>query len=142
MDNLVREGFKNIIKNNEYNNISIRIIKDTKKEGTKNIIDNTPRSRQNIMINIPYNHLSNNHIINKKISNVPLNTNPTANTQNEITVKKKVNFNKISSSNLKKISKKINELKHYGSSSNIKKNEKKIITRYIYLKNQILLQLI
>ena len=125
MDNLVREGFKNIIKNNEYNNISIRIIKDTKKEETKKIIDNTPRSRQNIMINIPYNHLSNNYIINKKISNVPLNTNPTANTQNEITVKKKVNFNKISSSNLKKISKKINELKHYGSSSNIKHNNKK-----------------
>ena len=125
MENLVREEFKNILKNNEYNNISIRIIKDSKKEGTKKVIDHTQKKKQNISINIPYNHLNNFYIPNKKISNASLNTNPSENTQNKITVKKTDILNKITSSNLKKISKKLSELKHYGSSSNFKRDDKK-----------------
>jgi len=125
MENLVREEFKNILKNNEYNNISIRIIKDSKKEGTKKVIDHTQKKKQNISINIPYNHLNNFYIPNKKISNASLNTNPSENTQNKITVKKTDILNKITSSNLKKISGKLSELKHYGSSSNFKRDDKK-----------------
>ena len=125
MENLVREEFKNILKNNEYNNISIRIIKDSKKEGTKKVIDHTHKKKQNISINIQQNYLSNFYISNKKISNASLNTNPSDNTQNKLSVKKAEILNKITSSNLKKISKKLNEMKHYGSTSNFKRDEKK-----------------
>ena len=54
-----REGFKEIIKNNEYNNISLRIINDRKREGIKNVIDHTKKTKQNISIKIPQKQIDN-----------------------------------------------------------------------------------
>ena len=112
MSDLTREGFKEIIKNNEYNNISLRIINDKKREGIKNVIDHSKKIKQNISIKIPINPLKYNTI---------LSTNPNYVRQNKITVNKNINMNKISSTNLKVKTKNLNELKYYGSSTNIQK---------------------
>ena len=112
MSDLTREGFKEIIKNNEYNNISLRIINDRKREGIKNVIDHTKKIKQNISIKIPFNPLKNNTI---------LSTNPSDIRPNKITVNKNIIMNKNSSNNLKIKTKNLNELKYYSSSTNVQK---------------------
>ena len=47
MSSLVREEFKELIKNNEYNNISIRIINDSKKSGLNNVVDRNQNRNKN-----------------------------------------------------------------------------------------------
>ena len=112
MSDLTRESFNNIIKNNEYNNISLRIINDKKQEHIKTIIDNTKRIKQNISIKIPFNPL--------KYTTVA-STNPNNIRPNKITVNKNMIMNKISSTNLKMRTKNLNDLKYYSSSTNIQK---------------------
>ena len=121
MSDFVREGFKEIIKNNEYNNISLRIINDRKREGIKNVIDHTKKTKQNISIKIPFNHLNNNLTVRKKISSTVLSTNPSNGRLNKIIVNKNIIMNKMPSTNLKKKNKNLKELKYYGSSTNIQK---------------------
>ena len=121
MSDFVREGFKEIIKNNEYNNISLRIINDRKREGIKNVIDHTKKTKQNISIKIPFNHLNNNLTVRKKISSTVLSTNPSNGRLNKIIVNKNIIVNKMPSTNLKKKNKNLKELKYYGSSTNIQK---------------------
>ena len=127
----MRKGFKEIIKNNEYNNISIRIINDTKKAGVRKVIDHNQNKNKNknISVNIPYNHLNYYNGQNNTTSTTSsVYTIPNSNRQNKIifgTGKNSALINKISSENLKKISKKLKEIKHYGSSSNFKRGENK-----------------
>ena len=131
MSSLVREEFKELIKNNEYNNISIRIINDSKKSGLNNVVDrNQNRNKnKNISINIPNNYLNNYNLQNKTISQVSIKTIPNNyNRQNKIilgTAKNSALINKISASNLRKISKQLKGISHYGSSSNVKRGENK-----------------
>ena len=112
MSDLTREGFKEIIKNNEYNNISLRIINDRKREGIKNVTDHTKKIKQNISIKIPFNSLKYNTIFS---------TNPNDIRPNKLTVNKNIIMNKISSTNLKVKQKNLNGLKYYSSSTNIQK---------------------
>ena len=125
MSDLTREGFNEIIKNNEYNNISLRIINDRKREGIKNVTDHTKKIKQNISIKIPINQLK---------STTVLSTNPSDIRSNKITVNKNMIKNKISSNNLKMKTKNLKELKYYSSSTNIQKpkdNSKK--NHFIYI---------
>ena len=131
MSSLVREEFKELIKNNEYNNISIRIINDSKKSGLNNVVDhNQNRNKnKNISLNIPNNYLNNYNLQNKTISHVSLKTIPSNyNRPNKIilgTAKNSALINKISASNLRKISKQLKGITHYGSSANVKRGENK-----------------
>ena len=125
-----REGFKEIIKNNEYNNISLRIINDRKSEGIKNVIDHNKKFKQNISIKIPFSHL-NNIFIPKNISTTVLSTNPSNIRLNKITVNKNMIMNKVPITNLNKKPRNLNEIKNYGSSSNLKNDLQKNHTIYI-----------
>jgi hypothetical protein len=66
MSNPIREDFKEIIKNNEYNNISIRVIKTGKYEGTKSIISYNQIPKQTFPQNIINNYSSKTTSIMKK----------------------------------------------------------------------------
>ena len=125
-----REGFKEIIKNNVYNNISLRIINDRKSEGIKNVIDHKKKFKQNISIKIPFSHLNNN-FIPKNISTTVLSTNPSNIRLNKITVNKNMIMNKVPITNLNKKPRNLNEIKNYGSSSNLKNDLQKNHTIYI-----------
>ena len=130
MSSLVREGFKEMIKNNGYNNISIKIINDTKKPGLNNVIDrNQNRNKnKNISINIPNNYSNNYNFQHKTISQMAIKTIPNSNRPNKIilgTAKNSALMNKISANNLRKISKQLREINHYGSTSNLKRGENK-----------------
>ena len=125
-----REGFKEIIKNNVYNNISLRIINDRKSEGIKNVIDHDKKFKQNISIKIPFSHL-NNIFIPKNISTTVLSTNPSNIRLNKITVNKNMIMNKVPITNLNKKPRNLNEIKNYGSSSNLKNDLQKNHTIYI-----------
>ena len=125
-----REGFKEIIKNNVYNNISLRIINDRKSEGIKNVIDHDKKYKQNISIKIPFSHL-NNIFIPKNISTTVLSTNPSNIRLNKITVNNNMIMNKVPITNLNKKPRNLNEIKNYGSSSNLKNDLQKNHTIYI-----------
>ena len=104
MSSLVREGFKEMIKNNGYNNISIKIINDTKKPGLNNVIDRNQNRNKNISINIPNNYSNNYNFQHKTISQMAIKTIPNSNRPNKIilgTAKNSALMNKISANNLR-----------------------------------------
>ena len=126
MSDFLREEFKERIKNNEYNNISIRIINESRNEGLKKLVDHNQKWNKNISINIPYSH-NNNYNYHNEIPSPGLRTNPNNSLQNNLIIglRKNALINKISASNLQKISKKLKELKHFGSSSDVKRGGNK-----------------
>ena len=123
MTDFLREEFKEKIKNNEYNNISIRIINYSKRAGIKKVIDHKKNETKNISINIPSSHFSMTNFQNKKLSSITLNTNPNNYREKNIfsDIKNNAVVNKITTANLRKI--KLNVLKNFGSSSNFKRGE-------------------
>lgn len=126
MADFVREEFKEKIKNNEYNNISIRIINYSKRNGVKKVIDHNRNPKKNISISIPdYRH--NEYSSHNIIPSMTLITNPSDIRQNKILagIKNNAIINKISTANLRKISKKLNELKNINSSTNLNRGQNK-----------------
>ena len=99
----VGDKFKELVKNNEYNNISIKYINDSKRGVIRRAVEQNQNRNKKITINIPYNHLSNNYFPNKTINSIVVNTNPSNTRQNKIFVfpsKKNSMINKITTANL------------------------------------------
>ena len=125
MSNLIREDFKEIIKNNEYNNISIRVIKTGKYEDTKSIISYNQIPKQTFPQNIINNYSSKTTPIMKKNSQTSFN-NPQDNKKLKVLdFKNNQIINKITTSDLRKFGKKLIGLKHIESSNDFEKNIQK-----------------
>ena len=125
MSNPIREDFKEIIKNNEYNNISIRVIKTGKYEDTKSIISYNQIPKQTFPQNIINNYSSKITPIMKKNSQTSFN-NPQDNKKLKVLdFKNNQIINKITTSNLRKFGKKLIGLKHIESSNDFEKNIQK-----------------
>ena len=125
MSNPIREDFKEIIKNNEYNNISIRVIKTGKYEDTKSIISYNQIPKQTFSPNIINNYSSKTTPIMKKNSQTSFN-NPQNNKKLKVLdFKNNQIINKITTSNLRKFGKKLIGLKHIESSNDFEKNIQK-----------------
>lgn len=125
MSNPIREDFKEIIKNNEYNNISIRVIKTGKYEDTKSIISYNQIPKQTFPQNIINNYSSKTTPIMKKNSQTSFN-NPQDNKKLKVLdFKNNQIINKITTSNLRKFGKKLIGLKHFESSNDFEKNIQK-----------------
>ena len=125
MSNPIREDFKEIIKNNEYNNISIRVIKTGKYEDTKSIISYNQIPKQTFPQNIINNYSSKTTPIMKKNSQTSFN-NPQDNKKFKVLdFKNNQIINKITTSNLRKFGKKLIGLKHFESSNDFEKNIQK-----------------
>ena len=125
MSNPIREDFKEIIKNNEYNNISIRVIKTGKYEDTKSIISYNQIPKQTFPQNIINNYSSKTTPIMKKNSQTSFN-NPQNNKKLKVLdFKNNQIINKITTSNLRKFGKKLIGLKHIESSNDFEKNIQK-----------------
>ena len=125
MSNPIREDFKEIIKNNEYNNISIRVIKTGKYEDTKSIISYNQIPKQTFSPNIINNYSSKTTPIMKKNSQTSFN-NPQDNKKLKVLdFKNNQIINKITTSNLRKFGKKLIGLKHFESSNDFEKNIQK-----------------
>lgn len=125
MSNPIREDFKEIIKNNEYNNISIRVIKTGKYEDTKSIISYNQIPKQTFPQNIINNYSSKTTPIMKKNSQTSFN-NPQDNKKLKVLdFKNNQIINKITTSNLRKFGKKLIGLKHIESSNDFEKNIQK-----------------
>ena len=125
MSNPIREDFKEIIKNNEYNNISIRVIKTGKYEDTKSIISYNQIPKQTFPQNIINNYSSKTTPIMKKNSQTSFN-NPQDNKKLKVLdFKNNQIINKITTSNLRKFGKKLIGLKHIESSGGFDKNLQK-----------------
>ena len=125
MSNPIREDFKEIIKNNEYNNISIRVIKTGKYEDTKSIISYNQIPKQTISPKIINNYSSKTTPIMKKNSQTSFN-NPQDNKKLKVLdFKNNQIINKITTSNLRKFGKKLIGLKHIESSNYFEKNIQK-----------------
>jgi len=121
MSNPIREDFKEIIKNNEYNNISIRVIKTGKYEDTKSIISYNQIPKQTF----PHNYSSKTTPIMKKNSQTSFN-NPQDNKKLKVLdFKNNQIINKITTSDLRKFGKKLIRLKHIESSNDFEKNIQK-----------------
>ena len=122
----VGDKFKELVKNNEYNNISIKYINDSKRGPLRKVTGQNLNRNKKISIVIPNNHLSNNYLQNKTINSISVNTNPSNYRQNKIffnPTKKNSMINKITTANLRKIGRKLKEIKHYDSSSYFKRGE-------------------
>ena len=122
----VSDKFKELVKNNEYNNISIKYINDSKRGPLRKVTGQNLNRNKKISIVIPNNHLSNNYLQNKTINSISVNTNPSNYRQNKIffnPTKKNSMINKITTANLRKIGRKLKEIKHYDSSSYFKRGE-------------------
>ena len=144
MSNPIREDFKEIIKNNEYNNISIRVIKTGKYEDTKSIISYNQIPKQTFSPNIINNYSSKTTPIMKKNSQTSFN-NPQDNKKLKVLdFKNNQIINKITTSNLRKFGKKLIGLKHIESSNDFEKNIQKdhhaiyISKNFDSLKNNII----
>ena len=144
MSNPIREDFKEIIKNNEYNNISIRVIKTGKYEDTKSIISYNQIPKQTISPKIINNYSSKTTPIMKKNSQTSFN-NPQDNKKLKVLdFKNNQIINKITTSNLRKFGKKLIGLKHIESSNDFEKNIQKdhhaiyISKNFDSLKNNII----
>ena len=144
MSNPIREDFKEIIKNNEYNNISIRVIKTGKYEDTKSIISYNQIPKQTFPQNIINNYSSKTTPIMKKNSQTSFN-NPQDNKKFKVLdFKNNQIINKITTSNLRKFGKKLIGLKHIESSNDFEKNIQKdhhaiyISKNFDSLKNNII----
>ena len=144
MSNPIREDFKEIIKNNEYNNISIRVIKTGKYEDTKSIISYNQIPKQTFPQNIINNYSSKTTPIMKKNSQTSFN-NPQDNKKLKVLdFKNNQIINKITTSNLRKFGKKLIGLKHFESSNDFEKNIQKdhhaiyISKNFDSLKNNII----
>ena len=144
MSNPIREDFKEIIKNNEYNNISIRVIKTGKYEDTKSIISYNQIPKQTFPQNIINNYSSKTTPIMKKNSQTSFN-NPQDNKKLKVLdFKNNQIINKITTSNLRKFGKKLIGLKHIESSNDFEKNIQKdhhaiyISKNFDSLKNNII----
>ena len=144
MSNPIREDFKEIIKNNEYNNISIRVIKTGKYEDTKSIISYNQIPKQTFPQNIINNYSSKITPIMKKNSQTSFN-NPQDNKKLKVLdFKNNQIINKITTSNLRKFGKKLIGLKHIESSNDFEKNIQKdhhaiyISKNFDSLKNNII----
>ena len=125
MSNPIREDFKEIIKNNEYNNISIRVIKTGKYEDTKSIISYNQIPKQTFPQNIINNYSSKTTPIMKKNSQTSFN-NPQDNKKLKVLdFKNNPIINKITTSDLRKFGKKLIGLKHFESSNDFEKNIQK-----------------
>jgi hypothetical protein len=125
MSNPIREDFKEIIKNNEYNNISIRVIKTGKYEDTKSIISYNQIPKQTFSPNIINNYSSKTTPIMKKNSQTSFN-NPQDNKKLKVLdFKNNPIINKITTSDLRKFGKKLIGLKHIESSNDFEKNIQK-----------------
>ena len=125
MSNPIREDFKEIIKNNEYNNISIRVIKTGKYEDTKSIISYNQIPKQTFPQNIINNYSSKTTPIMKKNSQTSFN-NPQDNKKLKVLdFKNNPIINKITTSDLRKFGKKLIGLKHIESSNDFEKNIQK-----------------
>lgn len=125
MSNPIREDFKEIIKNNEYNNISIRVIKTGKYEDTKSIISYNQIPKQTFSPNIINNYSSKTTPIMKKNSQTSFN-NPQDNKKLKVLdFKNNQIINKITTSDLRKFGKKLIGLKHIESSNDFEKNIQK-----------------
>ena len=125
MSNPIREDFKEIIKNNEYNNISIRVIKTGKYEDTKSIINYNQILKQTFSPNIINNYSSKTTPIMKKNSQTSFN-NPQDNKKLKVLdFKNNQIINKITTSDLRKFGKKLIGLKHIESSNDFEKNIQK-----------------
>lgn len=125
MSNPIREDFKEIIKNNEYNNISIRVIKTGKYEDTKSIISYNQIPKQTFSPNIINNYSSKTTPIMKKNSQTSFN-NPQDNKKLKVLdFKNNQIINKITTSDLRKFGKKLIGLKHFESSNDFEKNIQK-----------------
>lgn len=125
MSNPLREDFKEIIKNNEYNNISIRVIKTGKYEDTKSIISYNQIPKQTFSPNIINNYSSKTTPIMKKNSQTSFN-NPQDNKKLKVLdFKNNQIINKITTSDLRKLGKKLIGLKHIESSNDFEKNIQK-----------------
>lgn len=125
MSNPIREDFKEIIKNNEYNNISIRVIKTGKYEDTKSIISYNQIPKQTFSPNIINNYSSKTTPIMKKNSQTSFN-NPQDNKKLKVLdFKNNQIINKITTSDLRKLGKKLIGLKHIESSNDFEKNIQK-----------------
>ena len=125
MSNPIREDFKEIIKNNEYNNISIRVIKTGKYEDTKSIISYNQIPKQTFPQNIINNYSSKTTPIMKKNSQTSFN-NPQDNKKLKVLdFKNNQIINKITTSDLRKFGKKLIRLKHIESSNDFEKNIQK-----------------
>ena len=125
MSNPIREDFKEIIKNNEYNNISIRVIKTGKYEDTKSIISYNQIPKQTFPQNIINNYSSKTTPIMKKNSQTSFN-NPQNNKKLKVLdFKNNQIINKITTSDLRKFGKKLIGLKHIESSNDFEKNIQK-----------------
>lgn len=125
MSNPIREDFKEIIKNNEYNNISIRVIKTGKYEDTKSIISYNQIPKQTFPQNIINNYSSKTTPIMKKNSQTSFN-NPQDNKKLKVLdFKNNQIINKITTSDLRKLGKKLIGLKHIESSNDFEKNIQK-----------------
>ena len=125
MSNPIREDFKEIIKNNEYNNISIRVIKTGKYEDTKSIISYNQIPKQTFPQNIINNYSSKTTPIMKKNSQTSFN-NPQNNKKLKVLdFKNNQIINKITTSDLRKFGKKLIGLKHFESSNDFEKNIQK-----------------
>ena len=125
MSNPIREDFKEIIKNNEYNNISIRVIKTGKYEDTKSIISYNQIPKQTFPQNIINNYSSKTTPIMKKNSQTSFN-NPQDNKKLKVLdFKNNQIINKITTSDLRKFGKKLIGLKHIESSNDFEKNIQK-----------------
>lgn len=125
MSNPLREDFKEIIKNNEYNNISIRVIKTGKYEDTKSIISYNQIPKQTFSPNIINNYSSKTTPIMKKNSQTSFN-NPQDNKKLKVLdFKNNQIINKITTSDLRKFGKKLIGLKHIESSNDFEKNIQK-----------------
>ena len=144
MSNPIREDFKEIIKNNEYNNISIRVIKTGKYEDTKSIISYNQIPKQTFPQNIINNYSSKTTPIMKKNSQTSFN-NPQDNKKLKVLdFKNNQIINKITTSDLRKFGKKLIGLKHIESSNDFEKNIQKdhhaiyISKNFDSLKNNII----
>ena len=144
MSNPIREDFKEIIKNNEYNNISIRVIKTGKYEDTKSIISYNQIPKQTFSPNIINNYSSKTTPIMKKNSQTSFN-NPQDNKKLKVLdFKNNPIINKITTSDLRKFGKKLIGLKHIESSNDFEKNIQKdhhaiyISKNFDSLKNNII----
>lgn len=125
MSNPIREDFKEIIKNNEYNNISIRVIKAGKYEDTKSIISYNQIPNQTFSQNIINNYNSKTTPIMKKYSQTSFN-NPQDNKKIKVLdFKNNQIINKITTADLRKFGKKLIGLKHIESSNDFEKNKQK-----------------
>ena len=125
MSNPIREDFKEIIKNNEYNNISIRVIKTGKYEDTKSIISYNQIPKQTFPQNIINNYSSKTTPIMKKNSQTSFNNQQNNKKLKVLDFKNNQIINKITTSNLRKFGKKLIGLKHIESSNDFEKNIQK-----------------